>query len=122
MYLIYSFQNYKVDVKIVSSERLFKRFLYNEIVHSQVAELARSEMGRRLALQEGVIAAVGLVLGDEEEKESDEESEASENQQKLKKKKKENNECSLETAVQVCLILSNKSGQDSSHIIHTIFL
>jgi hypothetical protein len=63
-------------------------------------------MGRRLALQEGVIAAVGLVLGDEEEKESDEESEASENQQKSKKKKKENNECSLETAVQVSLILS----------------
>jgi hypothetical protein len=64
-------------------------------------------MGRRLALQEGVIAAVGLVLGDEEEKESDEKSEASENEQKSKKKKKENNECSLETAVQVSLIPSN---------------
>ena len=85
-------------------------FLIN-LFPRQVAELARSEMGRRLALQQGVIAAVGLVLGDEEEKEK-EESDNSENQKKSKKKKM-HNECSLETAVQVIkffflIFLTNK--------------
>ena len=33
----------------------------------QVAEMARSDVGRRLSLQEGVVAAIGLVLGDDDE-------------------------------------------------------
>ena len=59
--------------------------------------MARSELGRRLSLQQGVIAAVGLVLGDDEEENVQAEVES----EKTKDKRNRKNECSLETAVQV---------------------
>ena len=64
--------------------------------------MARTEMGRRLSLQQGVIAAVGLVLGQDEAKieEGITVSAEAENGDKEKVKRR-NDECSLETAVQV---------------------
>jgi len=64
----------------------------------QIAEMARSELGRRLSLQQGVIAAVGLVLGDDDEEEN---VPAEVESEKTKDKQNRKNECSLETAVQV---------------------
>ncbi len=64
--------------------------------------MARSELGRRLSLQHNVIAAVGLVLGDDDE---DEVLQAEAGAEKQKDKAKRNNECSLETAVQVRISL-----------------
>jgi hypothetical protein len=58
--------------------------------------MARSDVGRRLSLHEGVVAAVGLVLDNGEEAGDDFDDEPVN-----PAKKKE--ECSLETAVQVSL-------------------
>ena len=64
--------------------------------------MARTEMGRRLSLQQGVIAAVGLILGqDEVQIEEGITSAEAENGDKEKVKKRKDEECSLETAVQV---------------------
>ena len=65
--------------------------------------MARSELGRRLSLQHGVIAAVGLVLGDDDEEDDKLQAEVGAEKQKDKRNRK--NECSLETAVQVRLLL-----------------
>lgn len=63
--------------------------------------MARSEFGRRLSLHEGIIGAMGLVLDDDEE----EKEEVGQGEPVDHAKNKE--ECSLETAVQVCLILKS---------------
>ena len=63
----------------------------------QVAEMARSDVGRRLSLQEGVVAAIGLVLGDDGE--DQQQPDHPDNEPADPSRKKE--DCSLETAVQV---------------------
>ena len=62
--------------------------------------MARTEMGRRLSLQQGVIAAVGLVLG-QDEAELEDGIKPPEADNGDAEKGKRPNECSLETAVQV---------------------
>jgi hypothetical protein len=72
--------------------------------------MARSEMGRRLSLQLGVIAAVGLVLGHDEAELEDriQSLEADNYEVERKEKTKEKNACSLETAVQVSNLLHKR--------------
>ena len=59
--------------------------------------MARADVGRRLSLQEGVVAAIGLVLGDDDE--DRQQPDHPDNEPADPSRKKE--DCSLETAVQV---------------------
>ena len=74
-----------------------------------VAELARSDLGRLMALKTKglLVQAVGIVLGDFKPENASEEQRLTAEERVNRRQERRDKQCSLETAVQICRILGN---------------